>query len=400
MHILRLIVSSCIMLTGLTLLSACASTAPETPSAVQTLQSGQIIEISIPAPSLAGNLLGDPDKQPASIYLPPSYETSPDRRYPVLYLLHGFTGTHQTWMIAPDAPDVASLSNGDYQRQELLSKAMLDRKFSSEGLTEMIIVAPNSRNTNKHSFYVNSPVTGNWEDYIAKDVVEYMDANYRTIPARESRGIAGHSGGGNGAMLLGMHHPDTFGSIYAMAPCCLGAMYSLPSFLSEETGELSELWQTVYTRLATLKSVDELPIVFTPDMSNFYTNVEFAAAPVYAPNLDRPPFYADHLYELKDGELVRNQSAIDRRLAQSAYHKIEKHAEDLKSMRGIFIDYGEREWSELSQGNREFSEALARHRIPFQMEIYAKGDHGNLIHKRMETHGLAFFAETLAAEPE
>ena len=65
---------------------------------------GRFIEVTIPAPSLAGNLLGDPTEQPVSIYLPPSYDSSPNNRYPVLYLLHGFTGPNRPW-IADSEPN-------------------------------------------------------------------------------------------------------------------------------------------------------------------------------------------------------------------------------------------------------------------------------------------------------
>ena len=361
---------------------------------------GSITEVSIPAPSLAGNRLGDPDKQPVAIYLPPDYDLYPEKRFPVLYLLHGFTGTQQTWLIDPDAPKVKPLSNGGYQHAGMLKADMLDRRFGPENLDDFIIVAPNGRNAFKHSFYVNSPVTGNWEDYVAEDVVRFVDANYRTLQHRDSRGIAGHSGGGNGALILAMKYEDVFGSVYAMAPCCLGSMYSLPPFLSEDTGNLAPLWQSVYSNIASVNSLDDLPEVFTPDMKNFYTNAEFAAAAAYAPNPERTLILGDPLYELKGGQLVRNDKAIDKRLAQSAFHQVKDNIEELKSLRGIFIDYGELEWEELSAGNAEFTQALAKYRIPFRLEVYQGGDHGNLIHKRMETHGLAFFAETLAFSPE
>lgn len=400
MHYLRFHLTTLLFLTVFLSLAGCATVSPERTIVKPTERTGRISEITIPAPSLAGNVLGDPIEQRVAIYLPPGYENNREKRYPVLYLLHGFTGTQQTWLIAPDVPKVKSMANNSYQWEGFLTREMLDRKFESGGLPPMIIVAPNGRNALKHSFYVNSPVTGNWEDYIVQDVINYIDTHFRTISDAASRGIAGHSGGGNGAIFLAMRHADKFGSVYAAAPCCLGETFSLPPMNSKNESKLNAFWQTVYGRLADLSSLEELPDVFTRDMRNFWTNVEVAAAAAYAPNPDRPPFYGDHLYERRNGEFVRNNDAFKRRWALASFHEMEDYIDDLKSLRGIFIDYGEFEWDELSAGNAEFVQALSKNRIPFHMEIYADGDHGNLIAERMESHGLAFFADTLVTEPE
>ncbi len=85
----------------------------------------------------------------------------------------------------------------------------------------MIIVLPDSKTVRNGSMYSNSVTTGNFEDYVWRDVVAYMDSHYRTIPNRESRGLVGHSMGGYGASRIGMKHPDVFGSLYLMSPCCL-----------------------------------------------------------------------------------------------------------------------------------------------------------------------------------
>lgn len=71
------------------------------------------------------------------------------------------------------------------------------------------------------SMYSNSVTTGDWEGYITRDLVSYVDARYRTIPARGSRGLAGHSMGGYGTIRIAMKHPDVFASIYIMSACCL-----------------------------------------------------------------------------------------------------------------------------------------------------------------------------------
>jgi S-formylglutathione hydrolase FrmB len=364
---------------------------------------GSITENVIPAPSLKGNLLGDPAEQRLSVYLPPGYNSSTGKRYPVLYLLHGFTGTNRTWLIDPSGAEsepVTDPRDGAYQHAGFLKRERLDALIAAGTVPELIIVAPNGRNAYKHSFYVNSPVTGRWEDYVVEDVVSYVDANYRTLPTASSRGIAGHSGGANGALFLAMRHPDVFGSVYAMAPCCSGQTFSLPQLADPDTGRPTPFWEEVYTRIHSTTTTAQLSNTFTDRLEDFYVNEELAASAAFTPNSDRAPLYSDYLFEMRDGALVMNESALERRLALSIYRLIDQHESDLRSLRGIFIDYGEHEMQDLVTGNSEFAAVLARRGIPFVLEVYAGGDHGNMVAERLESSGLRFFAESLEFSAE
>src|SRR5205085_3914749 len=111
---------------------------------------------------------------------------------------------------------------------------------------EMIIVVPNGTNAYSGSFYTNSAVTGNWEDYLIRDLTSYIDGKYRTLASAESRGIAGHSMGGYGSIILAMKHPDVFGAVYALSPCCLG--------IEGDMGADNAAW----LKTLRLKSKDEL----------------------------------------------------------------------------------------------------------------------------------------------
>ena len=367
------------------------------------LSPGSITETVIPAPSLRGNLLGDPTEQRLSVYLPSGYSESPEKHYPVLYFLHGFTGTNRTWLIDPDSSindPAVDPRDGGYQQAGFLESERLDALIAAGTIPELIIVAPNGRNAYKHSFYINSPVTGNWEDYVVEDVVNYVDANYRTLPTASSRGIAGHSGGANGALFIAMRHPDVFGSVYAMAPCCSGETFSLPLLEDPGTGQPTSFWKEVYTRIHALSTTDELSNTFTDRLEDFYVSEELAASAAYLPNPERAPLYSDYLFEMRDGALVLDDSALERRLALSVFRLIDKHESDLRSLRGILIDYGENEMHDLAAGNSEFAEALAKRGIPFTLEVYAGGDHGNMIAERLESHGLRFFADSLQFSDE
>ena len=140
-------------------------------------QGGGVTHVdTVPAPSLRKNLVGDPDRRAMTIYLPPSYAKEKHRRYPVVYLLHGFAADHRAFM------------KGAYQN--LNTRISMDSLINAGAVKEMIVVTPNARDFFDGSFYVNSPVTGNWEDFIVHDLVGYVDRHYRTIPKASARGIA------------------------------------------------------------------------------------------------------------------------------------------------------------------------------------------------------------------
>lgn len=171
-------------------------------------QNGQIKTDEFYFASLEGNLVGDPPKRNVMIYLPPGYEQQTKMRYPVIYLLHGFNGYgvgNKGW-----------IREGGGFNVEAISRLITEKKISP-----MIIVLPDGSNRYGGSFYTNSITTGNWEDYIVREIVTFIDKRYRTLSKAESRGIAGHSMGGYGALKLAMKHPDVFGAVYATATCCL-----------------------------------------------------------------------------------------------------------------------------------------------------------------------------------
>ena len=166
------------------------------------MKQGSIERIKVHGKALEGNLDGDSPDRDVSIYLPPSYKTEKNRRYPVVYMLHGFTDNDAQWFGVVkhwiNLPDV-------------INKALADGKTR-----EMIVVMPNGFTRFKGSMYSNSVTVGDWETFITKELVSYIDKNYRTLAQPESRGLAGHSMGGYGAMRLGMKSPDVYSSIYAL----------------------------------------------------------------------------------------------------------------------------------------------------------------------------------------
>ena len=174
----------------------------DVPPAVAGAKPVTVEHIKVHGTALEGNLEGDAVDRDVFVFLPPSYAQDKSRRYPVVYALHGYSIGAEQWTHEIHVPET------------------IEGAFAL-GAKEMIVVLPDSKTLHNGSMYSSSVTTGDFELFIARDLVAYIDAHYRTIPERQSRGLVGHSMGGYGATRIGMKHSDVFGSLYIMSPCCL-----------------------------------------------------------------------------------------------------------------------------------------------------------------------------------
>ncbi len=290
---------------------------PTEPAATPTPPRLTNLALTIPAPSLAGNLLGDSTEQVIQVLLPPSYETS-DLSYPVVYFLPGFGGEPGGEL--------------DYYPQELVASLM-----ASGELQEMILVTPNGANALGGSFYVNSSVTGNWEDFIVKDLIGYIDGNYRTIRAPEGRAIGGHSMGGFGAFNLAMQRPDLFSAAYLLCPGLLGEK-GLADFHVLNPDKRVWNFLEIYQNL--IESDDETAL---KKMGSYDGPVALSMAygTAFAPNPELGPPFFDYPYRNEGERLVKNPDAWARwedgmgNLSQ----KVAANRANLLKLRGVTIDY-------------------------------------------------------------
>src|SRR5438046_36233 len=180
--------------------------------------------IKVHGTALEGNLERDTVDRDVIVFLPPSYAKEKSRRYPVVYALHGYSIGAEQWSHEIHVPQT------------------IEGAFAAQGAKEMIVVLPDSKTLHNGSMYASSVTTGDFENFIAHDVVAYVDAHYRTIPERTSRGLVGHSMGGYGATRIGMKHADVFGSLYIMSPCCLS-----PRFFGTPNPEVAKTLEAVKT---------------------------------------------------------------------------------------------------------------------------------------------------------
>jgi S-formylglutathione hydrolase len=244
-----------------------------------------------------------------------------------------------------------------------------ERVYGAGGAREMILVMPNAMNAFGGSMYSNSVTAGDWEGYVAEDLVAYMDKNFRTLASRESRGLAGHSMGGYGTLRIGMKRPDVFAAIYALSSCCLNEGTVRPPRGGGPSPAES------------IRTMDEA-------RGNRAAQGTLARAAAWAPNPANPPLFLD--LPTKNGEV---QPAVAVKwAANSPVALLDQYVPNLKRW-AIALDIGLQD--NLITSNRVFVEGLTRSGITHTFETY-EGDHGNKIPQRLEEKVLPFFSKALS----
>ena len=310
-----------------------------------------IVHVRIESAHLAGNLLGDPRERDLFVYLPPGYNES-DRRYPTAYLLHMFSQT---------AAGVVSPSTDGHQWRPPLED-ILEPVFGRMGVPPMVVVVPDGWSKWGCSQWVDSPVTGRFEQYLLNDIVPTVDATYRTIPQPRSRGVFGFSSGGSGAWHLASRNPDVFGAM---------AMLSGDSYLDMTHRQvpykfLDSIWP-------------EPPN--GPVEGNFWSELTYTLAACYSPNPDRPPFYVDLPVAHPGGALI--QEVWDRWLSFDPVINIHDRLDNLRQLSGILLDVGNEDDFNFQWGHRLLSHRLQEAGIAHIAREY-NGDHGGRHRERYQ----------------
>ena len=339
------------------------------PLQTTTAQSRLVLD-TVHGESLEQTVTGENPDRTVAVYLPPSYHSAPERRYPVVYLLHGIGGTHRDWTIP--------WSTGGATWNTI--QDVMDREIAAGRLGEFLIVAPDQMTRGGGSFYTNSIVTGRWEDFTVVELIAHVDARYRTLARAESRGVAGHSMGGYGAIKLGMKHPDVYSAVYGISSAILG----WAADLSAENDEF---------RRASLAT----PASLNP-RGDFWPAAILCLAQAISPNPERAPFFVDLPFVMRDGRLGPSEPAFSRWQEQMPLFMLEDHADNLRSLRGLHFDVGrDDQFTHIVPTNRRFSARLEALGIPHVHEEY-NGDHRNRLwgeHGRLATRVFPFFARTL-----
>src|SRR6185437_14198537 len=333
---------------------AFAQVKTELPPPVPGAQPVTVEHIKVHSAAIAGNLEGESADRDVIVFLPPGYDQDKTRRYPVVYALHGFFIGAEEWTHEIHVPQTIA---GAF----------------AKGSRPMIVVVPDSKTVYGGSMYSRSATTGDFERFIAHDLVAYIDAHYRTIPDRKSRGLVGHSMGGYGAARIGMQHPEIFGSLYIMSPCCLSYDKMKPM------------------DAATEKAVRALKSPADSAALPWYTHAQLALAAAWSPDPKNPPLYFDLPYH--NG--VAQPEILAKWSANEPLTFIDQYIDNLREYRAIAIDVGDQD--DLRFDTRKLHGILDSYGIANSLTIY-HGTHTSAVAYRFQDHVLPVFSRTLCFE--
>lgn len=337
-----------------TMVSATAQVATNVPAPVPGVSPATIERIKVHSPAIEGNLEGESADRDVLVVLPPSYAKDPRRRYPVLYALHGYSIGAEQWI------------------KEIHVPQTIEGAFA-KGAKEMIVVLPDSKTVHNGSMYSSSVTTGDFETFVSRDLVGYIDGHYRTIASRESRGLAGHSMGGYGTARIGMKHPEVFGAIYMMSPCCLSPR------------DPKQVDPAASAALTNVKSFEEAAKL------KWGERAQLATAAAWSPNPQHPPLFLD--LPVKDGAV--QPDVLAKWAANAPLAFLDQYVGNLRRYRAIAIDVGDRDG--LKADAQKLHEALDRYGIANGFEVYS-GDHTSGVAARFQDHVMPFFSRNLVFE--
>ena len=302
-----------------------------------TTGSGQVVSAQLRSAAFTESRIGIQPVRKITVYLPAGYADR-NRRFPVIYFLSSFF-----------EDQTAPFANHDAAK-------LFDDAISEGVIGDVIVVTADFTTPMGGSWFVNSPATGNWEDFMVRELVPHIDASYRTLARPQSRGIAGDRMGGYGAIRFGMRYPDTFGSVYALHPIGIGqgvqTMFSRPN----------------WTLLAGAKSLDDLR---ADGFSQIFTSIFQAHLP--AP--DRPPLFFAPPAALA-GDQLEVDPALTQRLQDSFFldRQVGRYAGNLRRLRGLKFGWARGDANpDHIVSLQAFTRTLDEYRVPYEAEEYRGG---------------------------
>ena len=279
------------------------------------------------------------EQRDLQVYLPEGYNPQDSIIYPVIYLLHGITLNHTSYPFV---------------------KGILDNLIGDSTISTTIVVKPDGSCLPwVNSFYTNSIVNGNFEDYIVYDVIEFIDTTYKTLLSRDKRTIMGHSTGGYGAMKLALKHPDIYGGV------------------ASHSGHLDFNRWHVWIPTILAENGGVAPYSYNPG-NGFRTEVFFTMASAFSPNLNNPPYFVDFPLDSM-GNLI--DSTFNKWLLHGCVHLAHNivHGPNLY----IYFDCGRVDEHSFRSFNTAFADSLDSLGISYIYEDYF-GGHTSHIQQRFE----------------
>jgi Putative esterase len=316
---------------------------------------GRIDEHTITSAALAGNPLGDPATRPLWVYVPPGYDDEPERRYPSVYVLQGFTGHLAMWR------------NRTPFRQPFPETA--DAAVAAGTCPPLIVVYVDAWTALGGSQFVDSPGTGRYHTYLCDEVVPWVDARYRTLPGPDHRAVTGKSSGGYGAMVTALWRPDLFGALAthagdALFELCYGDSFPkvVRALRDEYQGSYERFWADLRGRVPMSREGDG-ELIETWAYAACYSAADDGTV--------RLPFSPT------SGALV--PEVWDRWLALDPVRLAAARPEAARGLRAVWIDAGTRDEWYLDLGATAFRDALLAAGLPgerMRFELFPAGHAG------------------------
>lgn len=346
-------------------------------------QKGKTIFQNIDAPSLTNSIIGEPTSQPIGIYLPPSYDKELNKKYPVVYFLPGYD----------DSVDI--YTKGYYGGY--FFESSMNSNLTQGRIKEVIMVIVNGYNILNGCFFNNSPVTGNWEDFVVKDVVNYMDTNFRTIPKADSRALIGLSMGGYGALHLSMKHPTVFSiglgecsGLAAPDGMMKTSLFDNTTVIKRIIGIKKEL--SALSKEEAHKKYFEI-ITKYKSQGDWVSLFSLAYGSAFAPDVTGNAPYFHYPFTLDaNNNLVKDENIFQQ--YENGFGnlkaKVAQYKKNLLQLKGYAIDYGKTDYFKwITEGSIYYSKILTEAGIPNQL-WENNGGHGDLHKTRTENVQLPY----------
>ncbi|MBK9331375.1 MAG: esterase [Ignavibacteria bacterium] len=320
-------------------------------------KAGSVVLETFESGILKGNPLNDPHIRDFPVYLPPSYFSSPQKRFPVTFLISGFTGKGISHL------NFSFLSENIHQR--------LDRLISSGKMKEMIVVMPDCITKYGGSQFINSSATGKYEDYIIRELVPFIDSKYRTLPESNSRAVCGKSSGGYGAVILAMRNPEVYGLMCSTAGDMAFEYCYMPDFPKALIGfeQFGKGHKGVENFIKKKLNFDQ------PKPKNFHDMLNtIGMASCYSPNpkaVRSKGYNFDLPYDVNSGEV--DLKVFNKWLSHDPVRLVKKYSGALKKLKLIYLDAGIRDEFNLHVGARIFCDKLKKNNIEYIHEEFNDG---------------------------
>jgi len=359
----------------------------------KTWPEGELLVLEHDSTILRDNPLGDPHVRKHHVWLPPQYNKSRNRRFPVMYDLVGYTGS---------GPSHTAWRNFDENVPERAARLVHERRMAPA-----ILVFPDCFTALGGNQYINSSAIGNYADFLTGELIPFVDSELRTLASRDSRACFGKSSGGYGAIVHGMKYPHSWGAVANHS----GDAYFDFVYRSDWPNTLNELakYRKPVRRPGPLdigkatarlepglddgrvkRFLAQFWAKEKPEGGEIMCLMNLAMAASYDPDPAAPNGF--HLpFDLETGELIPQR--WKRWLAHDPIHMVKKYRANLKRLRGVFIDCGWRDQYHIHYGTRLLSRELKRYGIKHVYEEF-DGTHSGVDY-RME-RSLPFLSRALA----